>query len=98
MATFISTVRFTEQGVRAIRDTCDRADKFKVAAKKMGVEVIGTYWTLGTFDGVIILRAPDEATAAAAFMHAGLQGSVRTRTVRAFEADEMRKILAMIPT
>ena len=39
MATFITTMHFTEQGIKAVRDTCGRADAFKSAAKKMGVKV-----------------------------------------------------------
>ena len=47
MATFITTMHFTEQGIKAVRDTCDRAAGFKATAKKMGVEVTEVYWTLG---------------------------------------------------
>ena len=51
MATFITTLHFTEQGIKAVRDTCERAAAFKSTAKKLGVTVKGTYWTLGAFDG-----------------------------------------------
>jgi len=54
MATFITTIKFTEKGIEGIRETGKRAAAFKAAAKKMGVKVTGTYWTLGSFDGVII--------------------------------------------
>ena len=46
MATFITTLHFTEHGDEAVRDTCDRAAAFKAAAKKMGVKVSGLYWTV----------------------------------------------------
>ena len=97
MATFITTVQFTEQGIKAVRDTCDRAAAFRAAARKMGVKVMGLYWTLGAFDGVIILEAPDEATATALLLHLGAQGNLRTQTARAFDAAEMRKILGLLP-
>ena len=60
MATFITTLHFTEQGIKAVRDSCERAAGFKATAKKMGVKVTGQYWTLGAFDGVIVCEAPDE--------------------------------------
>jgi uncharacterized protein with GYD domain len=41
MATFITTVQFTEQGIKAVRDTCDRAAAFQAAAEKLGVKVAG---------------------------------------------------------
>ena len=97
MATFITTLQFTEQGIKAVRDTCDRAAAFKAAAKKMGVKVAGQYWTLGAFDGVIILEAPDEARATAALLHLGSLGNLRTQTARAFDAAEMQKILGLLP-
>jgi uncharacterized protein with GYD domain len=75
MATFITTLHFTEQGVKAVGDTCERAAAFKAMAKKMGVKVTGQYWTLGAFDGVIVLEAPDEATATAALLHLGTLGN-----------------------
>ena len=97
MATFITTVQFTEQGIKAVRDTCDRAAVFKAAAKKMGVKVTGTYWTLGAFDGLIVFEAPDEATATAAMLHLSSSDNLRTQTARAFDATEMQKILGLLP-
>jgi uncharacterized protein with GYD domain len=97
MATFITTLHFTEQGIKAVRDTCERAAAFKATAKKLGVKVTGIYWTLGAFDGVIVLEAPDEATATAALLHLGALGNIRTQTARAFDAAEMQKILGLLP-
>jgi uncharacterized protein with GYD domain len=97
MATFITTLHFTEQGTKAIRDTCERAAAFKATAKKMGIKVTGQYWTLGTFDGVIVFEAADEATATAAMLHLSSQDNLRTQTARAFDAAEMQKILGLLP-
>src|SRR5689334_24932211 len=97
MATFITTLHFTEQGVKAARDTCARATAFKSAAEKMGIKVTGQYWMLGTFDGVIVFEAPDEATATAAMLHLSSQGNLRTQTARALDAAEMQKVLGLLP-
>ena len=97
MATFITTVHFTEQGIKVVRGTCERAAAFKTAAKKMGVNVSGIYWTLGAFDGVIVCEAPDEATATAAMLQLSSLGNVRTQTARAFDPTEMQKILGLVP-
>ena len=97
MATFITTMQFTEQGIKAVRDTCNRAAAFKAAAEKMGVKVTGIYWTLGAFDGVLVCEAPDEETATAALLHIGSLGNVRTQTARAYDAAEMQKILGRLP-
>ena len=71
MATFISTIKFTEQGIQNIKDTCKRSNAFKAAAKKMGVKVQDIYWTLGPFDGLLVFNAPDEETATALMLHLG---------------------------
>ena len=97
MATFITTMHFTEQGVKAVRDACDRAATFKAAAEPLGVKVTGIYWTLGAFEGVLVWEAPDEETATAALLHLGALGNMRTQTARAFDAAEMRKILGLLP-
>ena len=97
MATFITTMHFTEQGIKAVRDTCERAAAFKATAEKLGVKVTGQYWTLGGFDGVIVCEAPDEATATAVLLHLGTLGNIRTQTARAFDSAEMQKILGQLP-
>jgi uncharacterized protein with GYD domain len=97
MATFITTMHFTEQGIKTVRDTCKRAEAFKATAKTMGVKVTGMYWTLGAFDGVIVCEAPDEETATAALLHLGSLGNLRTQTARAYDAAEMQKIVGLLP-
>lgn len=97
MATFITTLHFTEQGIKAVRDTCKRAAAFKTTAEKLGIKVTGEYWTLGTFDGVIVFEAPDEATATAAMLHLSSQGNLRTQTARPLDTAEMQKVLGLLP-
>jgi uncharacterized protein with GYD domain len=95
MASFVTTIKFTEQGVKDIQDTTRRAAALKAAAKKRGVKVTGIYWTLGAFDGLLTFEAPDDETATALMLHLGSLGNVQTQTARAFTAAEMDKILAM---
>jgi uncharacterized protein with GYD domain len=97
MATFVSTIKLTDQGLANIKDTCKRANAFKSAAKKMGVKVRETYWTLGPFDGLMIMEAPDEDTATAAMLYLGSLGNVHTQTARLYNAAEMEEVLGKIP-
>ena len=96
MATFISTIQLTDQGMKDIKASCNRAEDFKASAAKIGIEVKNLYWTLGSIDGVLIFDAPDEETATAAMMHLGSSGNVHTQTSRAFEAGEMQTILGKL--
>lgn len=93
MATFITTITFTQQGVQQIGETTKRATAVKAAGKKMGVKVSQVYWTLGGHDGVLLFEAANDETAAAFLIHLGAAGNVRTETVRAFSAGEMDKLL-----
>jgi uncharacterized protein with GYD domain len=96
MATFITTIRFTQQGLANIQDTTKRAAAFRSAARKMGCKVKETYWTLGPFDGVLVFEADDDEAATAAMLHLASLGNVQTQTARAFTAGEMEKVLAMM--
>jgi uncharacterized protein with GYD domain len=94
MATFVSTVKFTEQGIKTIKETTKRSASIKAAAKKMGVKVTNVFWTLGAYDGLLIFEATDDETATALMLHIGTSGNVQTTTARAFTASEMDGILA----
>ena len=97
MSTFITTIKFTQQGIKGIDQTTKRAAALKVAAKKMGVKVTDIYWTLGDHDGVLIFEAPDDETATTLLLHLGALGNIHTTTMRAFTAAEMDKILTKVP-
>jgi uncharacterized protein with GYD domain len=97
MATYVTLIKLTEQGVKKFKDTCKRAADFKASAKKVGIEVKDTYWCMGAFDGVVIFDAPDDETAAAGMLSLGSLDNVSTQTLRSFTAAEMGKILGKVP-
>jgi uncharacterized protein with GYD domain len=94
MATFITLINLTEQGARDLKASPDRAEKFKAAAQKAGVTVKEIYWTMGRYDVVITLEAADDKTAAAALVGLASLGNVKTQTMRAFSATEMKEIIS----
>ena len=93
MPTYVALCNFTHQGIQNIKDTTKRADTFKTAAKKAGCTVKEIYWTQGQYDSVLILDAPDDASATTLLMSLGKLGNVRTQTLRAFTAAELAPIL-----
>jgi uncharacterized protein with GYD domain len=93
MATYVALANFTDQGVRAVKDTAKRADAMRDAGKKFGVNVTQVFWTIGTFDIVTILEAPNDETASAFALSIASLGNVRMQTLRAFSKDEMLGIL-----
>jgi uncharacterized protein with GYD domain len=96
MPTFISTIKFTAQGVQGIGETTKRAAALKAAGKKLGVKVKDVYWTLGEHDGVLIFEAPDDETATTLMLQLAAKGNDHTETARAFTAAEMDQILAKL--
>ena len=93
MATYIVLAHFTDQGIRGVKDSPKRADAFKALAKKAGANVEELYWTLGSYDVVAIVEAPDVETITALGLSIGKLGNVRTETLRAFSKTEMAAIL-----
>jgi uncharacterized protein with GYD domain len=94
MAKFLVLFNFTEQGAKNISETTSRAEAFHKMAQKVGASVQAQYWTVGAYDGALVLDAPDEQSAAALLTKLGTLGNVRTQTLRAFERAEMEAILA----
>ena len=96
MATYITLMKFTDQGIRNIKDSPKRAEAFRSAAKRADCTVKEMLWTVGKYDVVVTIEAPDDATATALLLSAGKLGNVSTQTLRAFTAAEMEKILEKV--
>ena len=96
MPMYVSLVQFTDQGIRSIKDTVKRSEAAMAEAEKMGMKIVQPFWTLGAFDVVVVLEAPDDETMSAFTLKIGSMGSVKTHTMRAFTKDEMEKILERI--
>ena len=94
MASYVSLINWTEKGAAGFRDTVDRADAGKALAGTFGGALKEIYWTLGPYDVVAVSEAPDDESATAFALALASQGNVRTTTMRAFSADEMRAIIA----
>jgi uncharacterized protein with GYD domain len=97
MATYITLLNFTDQGIRNVKETTKRAEAFKAMAKKAEVTVKDIYWTLGRYDLIAILEATDDERVTAVGLSAGSLGNVRTQTLRAFSTEEIGRILAKMP-
>ncbi len=97
MPTFVVLTSFTQKGVENIKANPAWLDAFKQAAQRMGVEVKAFYLTMGRFDLVVVVEAPNEATVAKLLLATAALGNLHTETLRAFTEDEYRKIIAELP-
>ena len=91
MARYVTLIRFTDQGARAIRKSPARALAFKKAAEKSGIGVEALLWTVGACDGVLILIG-DEKKVLRCLTQLAALGNVRTETMQAFDAAEFKAI------
>ena len=94
MPTYVSLISWTDKGITGFKDTVDRAEAGKQLAGKFGGALKEIYWTLGTYDIVAVSEAPDDESATAFALALSSQGNVRTTTMRAFSADDMKGIIA----
>ncbi|WP_375739962.1 GYD domain-containing protein [Pseudomonas boanensis] len=95
MATFITLASFTDQGIRNVKGSPDRAAAFKAMAEQMGISVKAVYWTVGNYDLVLIVEGPEEAAVTLLLKTASL-GNVRTQTLRGYSEQEFRGFLSSI--
>ena len=93
MPTYLVLMNWTDQGIRADTGTVRRREQADALAKKYGARIEQVYWTMGQYDSVIILEAPDDESASAFVLALTEAGNLRTSTLRAFDHDEMQAIL-----
>lgn len=98
MATYIALINFTDQGIRQIRQTTERAKALVNAASNLGVKIKDIYWTMGAYDAVVTAEAQEDDAVMAFAASMGSLGNIRTQTLRAFSAAEMNKILEKVPS
>jgi len=93
MPTFVTLINWTEQGIKNFKDTTQRAQDFTNSVEKAGGRVHELLWTVGEYDIVSVVDFPDDESLAAILLQVGAQGNIRTKTMRAFNAQEMTGVL-----
>ena len=96
MPTYISLIKWTDQGIRNVKESPQRLDATRKGIEAAGGKLIGFYLTMGRYDAVLISEAPSDEAAAASVLTAGSQGNVRTETMKAFPEDQYRNIIAKV--
>ena len=97
MATYIVLANFTDQGIRSVKESPKRAEAFGQLCENMGAKVKDAYRTMGQYDAVLIVDAPDDVTMNALLYSVGSLGNIRTETLRAFTLQETTAALAKMP-
>jgi uncharacterized protein with GYD domain len=90
---YILLINWTEQGISKINESSDRYNALKASLEKAGGKLVGGYYTFGEYDVIIIIEAPNDETVMSLMLKVGSAGNVRTKTLKAFTADEASKII-----
>jgi uncharacterized protein with GYD domain len=94
MATYVTLIRYTEQGLRTFKEFPERLEQTRKAGVESGVKLVAFYLTMGHYDAVLVSEAPNDETISKLALAAGARGNVRTETLRAFTEDEAKKLAA----
>ena len=97
MATYVTLVNYTKQGIMNIKDSPARLDAAKEAFKAFGAEMKQFYLAMGRYDIVILSEAPNDEAIAKAALAIGSRGAVKTETFRVFNENEYRDIIGALP-
>ncbi len=94
MAHYVALCNWTQEGIKDARNAIGQMDRALEYIEKRGAKIKAVYWTLGQYDMIVVLEGPDDEHAVLTAMGIGAAGLIRTTTLRAFDRDEMAKILA----
>jgi uncharacterized protein with GYD domain len=93
MPSYVLLVNWTDQGIRNVKGTVERTDDVARLVERYEGRLVQTYWTVGPYDLVAIAEAADDESATAFALELGSVGNVRTTTMRAYDREEMSRVL-----
>jgi uncharacterized protein with GYD domain len=96
MPRYVMLLKYTDKGIAGVKDSPKRADAFRTLVAKHGAKVETQLWTMGEYDGVVVLTVPDEAGMAALALGLGQIDSVRSTSLRAFDETEFKTVLSRL--
>ncbi len=97
MSTYFILANWTEQGIKDIKASPKRLRAAKRLAKDCGVKFRSFHMTLGQYDGIATLEAPNDEAVAKFMLTLGSAGNVRTTTLKGFTEQEYREIVGSLP-
>jgi uncharacterized protein with GYD domain len=93
MPRYVVLANWTDRGIRDVKHTTERMDHGGEVAEKHGSKLEQAYWTVGSYDMVTVIEAPDDEALSAYLLEIASSGNVRTTTLRAYDEEEMSGIL-----
>jgi uncharacterized protein with GYD domain len=89
MPTYLMLTNLTAEGVRTLKNNPGRVAEVNKEVEQIGARVIAQYATLGQYDFVTVIEAPDEKTMAKVSVELGSRGTMTSQTLTAMPATEL---------
>jgi uncharacterized protein with GYD domain len=96
MAKYIMLLNWTDQGIKSVKDSPKRLDAAREAARMTGCELQDFYMTMGAYDMVALVEAPDDTAMAKFALQVAGQGNVRPTTLKAFGETDYRSLIGAL--
>lgn len=97
MATYITLAKYTAQGIANIKESPGRLDAARELLAPLGVSIKEFYLTMGEYDILTVVEAPDTKSAAKALIALGAQGNISTTSMTALTEQEFRDLIDEMP-
>ena len=96
MAKYIALCNWTDQGIRDVKNSAKRLDAARELAAKLGGKIVDFSMTMGEYDMVVIMEAPDDETVAKFNLMLGMSGNLRSTTLKAFNEADYRRVIGAL--
>jgi uncharacterized protein with GYD domain len=93
MPTYVMLTNLTPDGVRTLKSNPNRVTEVNKEVEAIGVKVLAQYATLGPYDFVTIVEAPDDKTMAKVSVELGSRGTMKSQTMSAMAPEELASAL-----
>jgi uncharacterized protein with GYD domain len=93
MATYVMLTNLTSEGVKTLKSNPTRVSEVNKEVEQLGIKVLAQYATLGQYDFVTVVEAPDDKTMAKASVELGSRGTMSSQTLAAIPAEELASAL-----
>lgn len=93
MATFVMLTNLTADGVRTLKNNPNRVQEVNKEVEQLGAKVVDQWATLGQYDFVTIVEAPDSETMAKVSVELGSRGTMTSQTLAAMPSSELASSL-----
>jgi uncharacterized protein with GYD domain len=96
MAVYVTLYRYTDEGMKHIKEAGRIARGWQQEAEKAGIKVLGLYWLQGDYDAVTIIESDNDDAVNSLILSIGAQGYLRTQTMRAMSLEDVERAVKSV--